>query len=488
MPKRKIIQSAAFILLALALVTLGYLVSTAPSGKRTGAGTVKESDLREQMPDVPCIDGVKKEMLGVSYWVSEETDELLFSTEEIEDIRENNPFYVLYKDASGRLRKLYERHMEDTLPKQTISSLLDKDLIKEMRDGKTLYVNGEKADDEYFAQIDKNRNFENIAAEVKPAYAMCIRRTMAMTIPSDDFVSDDKDEKFINDIVSAEIMPFTGVILLHKSADGEWLYVLNGSFCGWVHKEDLALCRNRSDWNKACNPEKFLMVTGEKIVLDETAVPTQSSGMILPMGTKLKLADEQDEAVNGRSTLGCWTVEIPVRDEEGHLAWEQAAVPVSRDVHEGYLTMTSSSVLNQAFKFLGQVYGWGGSLSSNDCSGMIRQIYSCYGFELPRNGRAIAQLYSLGSFDCTDMTEARKLSVLEKMPAGLPLYMDGHLMLYLGMDDGEPYVISSCASFIPQSGGEEFEANCVFVSNLELLRKNGNTWLRDLSFFDWKEY
>ena len=150
--------------------------------------------------------------------------------------------------------------------------------------------------------------------------------------------------------------------------------------------------------------------------------------------------------------------------------------------------MTSESVVKQAFKFLGKVYGYGGALSSNDCSGYVRQVYGCYGLDLPRNARAIAERSDLGSINCSKMTTTKKRSLLADMPAGLPLYMDGHIMLYLGTENGVPYVISSCATCI-EPGHETddiFDVYSVFVSSLDLVRKSGLTWLEDLEFILWK--
>ena len=126
---------------------------------------------------------------------------------------------------------------------------------------------------------------------VIPQYAICVERSVAKTLPSDEFVSDDPDEIFFNDLISAEVMPFTGVVVLGESRDGEWDYVLDGTYLGWVQKDTLAMCSDKEEWLNICQPEEFLVVTGSDIVMDETAVPTYSSGMILPMGTRVKLAD-----------------------------------------------------------------------------------------------------------------------------------------------------------------------------------------------------
>ncbi len=156
----------------------------------------------------------------------------------------------------------------------------------------------------------------------------------------------------------------------------------------------------------------------------------------------------------------------------------------------GYLDMTSEAVLEQAFKFLGKIYGYGGTLFSNDCSGFVRQVYSCFGMELPRNAKAIAKTYDLGSIECSKMTLDKKLSLLEEMNPGLLLFMEGHIMMYLGTKDGVPYVISSCATCIEPGHNKDdiVDAYGIFVSSMELVRTNGNTWLEDMNYILWKEY
>ena len=151
------------------------------------------------------------------------------------------------------------------------------------------------------------------------------------------------------------------------------------------------------------------MVTGCEIVLDETAMPTKTAGLTLPMGTRISLLKASGEKIVGRSDPDAYVTEVPSRNEDGTIGYEKVLIPVSKDVSVGYLAMTSNAVIKQAFKFLGKTYGWGGSLSSNDCSGMERQIYVCFGFELPRNSGAIAQLYDLGGRDCNAATAQKKI-------------------------------------------------------------------------------
>lgn len=442
---------------------------------------------------VQTIEGTSVDMLSPEFWIRDRGSEILFSQEEIEDFNKNNPSFVEYYDEEqSRNLKLFMDDLPDSIPGDVVRSLMETEVDVDIPDA------------------------------VIPQYAICVERSVAKTLPSDEFVSDDPDEIFFNDLISAEVMPFAGVVVLSESKDGEWNYVLAGTFLGWVKKDTLAVCKDKDQWLSISRPEEFLVVTGSEIVMDETAEPTHSSGMILPMGTKVKLADDMRsdhesssedayvegnstiedgtgeqtsdkssiEIVNGRSTIGSYVVEVPYRDDDGFVQMEKTLIPVSKDVHVGFMTMTSESVIRQAFKFLGRVYGYGGSLSSNDCSGFIRQVYSCYGFDLPRNATAIAQRSDLGSIECSVMTPDKKKSIIAEMTPGLPLYMEGHIMMYLGTEEGEPYVISSCATCIePEHDTEDIvEAYCVFVSGLDLVRASGETWLESINYILWKEY
>lgn len=453
--------------------------------------STESDDVSAEAAYVRRSPGVPEEMQYAEYWKTGSGDEL-FTSSEIRAFNDNNPAYVEYYSVSeGRRHKLFIDDLPDSITGEALRDLINQSGVCQFADGtRSVYINGELPDDGYWQAVIENLAEDRIADTVSPDYAICVARTDVRLIPVNDFAAEEPDEIYCDSFTAAEVMPFAGVAVLHESADHEWYFIINGSFCGWVRADSLAICSDREEWKAARNPEEFLVVTGREVRLDENAVPSKTSGMMLPMGVKLRLLEDAPEYINGRSTWGCYCAELPVRDGDGGLEWEQALIPVSEDVHAGYLKMTSDSVVEQAFKFLGHVYGYGGSLSSNDCSGIVRQIYGCYGFELPRNARAIAKLTDLGSFDCSKMTSSKKKQILSDMPAGLLLFMDGHIMIYLGMAEDTPYVISSCATCIEPGHdlSDIRNAYCVFVSGMDLLRSNGNTWLEDISYILWKEH
>lgn len=452
----------------------------------------EKSNKTLNQPWVNKIPGTTSDMLSPDYWKNDLSGELLFTEDEIKEYQKNNPLYVAYFDEpEGRTLKLRMYDLPNELKGYMVKALTNPDYIDErLNKTVTTYVNGRQPDKNYWSAIKNNCAFDLIPETVVPRYCVCVKRDLAMLLPTEDFASDNAEEKYCNDFISAEVMPFTGVVSLHESKDKKWCFVINGSYCGWVKKESLAYCTNREQWLNAVKPDNFLTVTACEMTLDETALPSKTAGLTLPMGTKIKLLKNFDKPVFGRKPYDCYAASLPCRDKNGALDFETVLIPVSKDVVVGNLSMTSEAVIRQAFKFLGKVYGWGGSFSSNDCSGIIRQVYACFGFELPRNSTAIANLFDLGGRDCKHMTVEKKRDILKKMPAGTLLYMEGHLMIYLGMADNKPYVLSSCASFIAPEDETKTVINSygVFVSNMELRRKDGKMWLESMSCFQWKEY
>ena len=473
-------------------LTTGFIVGTLHTAGRGTSQYVSEQEASDLYGGlVQTVSGTTTDMLNPGYWLSSYEGKELFSREEIEEFNSNNPAFLEYKlQKYGNTLYLYMNDLPDTIKGKIAEALIDPDIIEDLtEDGNTLYANGAEISGGYWEKIRDNLNLDSIPEEIVPTYAISVQRTDARTLPSDDFVAEDPGELYFDSLISAEVMPYAPVVVLTESRDGLWYFIINGSYCGWVHKETLALCKDKEEWLAAAGSDSFLVVTGCEIILEDTPGNSSNDGMILPMGTRLKLSSSEENNT-GRMSWGCYRVELPCRSEDGTLSWEEALIPVSKDVHVGYLDMTSEAVLEQAFKFLGKIYGYGGTLSSNDCSGFVRQVYSCFGMELPRNAKAIAKTYDLGSIECSKMTLDKKLSLLEEMNPGLLLFMEGHIMMYLGTKDGVPYVISSCATCIEPGHNKDdiVDAYGIFVSSMELVRTNGNTWLEDMNYILWKEY
>ena len=72
-----------------------------------------------------------------------------------------------------------------------------------------------------------------------------------------------------------------------------------------------------------------------------------------------------------------------------------------------------------------------------------------------------------------------ELEVIEKLAPGSLISMPGHMMIYLGTEDGKPYVISACGTFVSPAPGstEALHPNSVILNSLYVRTKSLKTWL-----------
>jgi hypothetical protein len=151
--------------------------------------------------------------------------------------------------------------------------------------------------------------------------------------------------------------------------------------------------------------------------------------------------------------------------------------------------LTRRAVLEEAFSYLGERYGWGDRNGGRDCSRYLMDLFAGLGVQLPRHtsDQAIAGSYTV-EVD-TSLPEPDRLQLLDThhRRGVLLLHFPGHIMLYLGRDeDGTPMAIHSFAEYlVPCSGrpdgaaaGERetlLKVDGVHVSDLELGRGTSRT-------------
>ena len=185
--------------------------------------------------------------------------------------------------------------------------------------------------------------------------------------------------------------------------------------------------------------------------------------------------------INQRTTYGDYVVKVPTRGDDGYIEDEYVLIPMSDDVHVGFLPYTPANIVRQAFKLLGDRYGWGGDLEANDCTGITREVYRCFGILLPR----VKQSASTGvySVDVSDMSDEDKLYEIGQLTPGSLIAFPGHMMIYLGMVDGVPYVISAVGTFVAPAPGsdEQIHPDSVIVNSLYVRRASLKTWLESVT-------
>jgi len=200
----------------------------------------------------------------------------------------------------------------------------------------------------------------------------------------------------------------------------------------------------------------YRIVTGATAQTVYTPEEPRVSRLQLDMGVRLPvLADwPASEPVNGQQAHASWVVQLPVREADGRLKLVPALLPRSQDTAADYLPLTPRLLLQQAFKFLGERYGWGHDYDTRDCSGFVSEIYRSFGVLLPRNtsAQAISPALDRLPFTGKDGKAVRDRAVTD-LQVGDLVYIPGHVMMAIGHVDGRTWVIHDTA------GGSWFGAD-----------------------------
>jgi hypothetical protein len=164
------------------------------------------------------------------------------------------------------------------------------------------------------------------------------------------------------------------------------------------------------------------------------------------------------------------SVFLPTMDQGGKLQVVQGYMNRT-DIHEGYLPYTPRVIYTQAFAMLNQPYGWGGMYGEQDCSAFMDEVFATVGIVLPRDSKDQAKVGKVASvFDIKNSNEQKLQALKEVLGASALLPMKGHIMLYLGMVEGNSYAIHAIWGYRERKGTQDIVRviNRVTVSDLSL--------------------
>lgn len=443
------LKTKGLVLAALICFTLGALL------------TPGRSSALETVPNVT------QEMLTPDFWISKlpEPDSLIMEREIIEafnrDILRTLPDLVY--DLTGYPASL-DRNQLTKLIKQRPFPEEDR------------YSKGVKVEQAYYKNLLLQMNLPGIEEQnsVTPALTVC--RTNIRTFPTAGESLEEPDDYDFDLFQETAVSPAEPVLILHRSLDGQWYFVQTYNYNGWMPAADLIVAGDRQIWLDYVQPENFLVITGNRMKLDNGPYP----GMELTMGVKVPL--EMDGAAPGRT----YTIQLPARGKEGELVIETALVPAGAGVSVGYLPYTRANIIRQAFEILGEPYGWGGLSNGRDCSAFVQDVYKSFGFMLPRNSDE--QERSAGvTVKFTDADRNQRQALLDSLQPGASLHTPTHELLYLGRHEGLYYAIHDVTSVgdpvhpNPDGSPGRLTLNKVVVSDLSLPRRNGQLFVDALT-------
>ena len=333
---------------------------------------------------------------------------------------------------------------------------------------------------------DLERIQANLALDAVPdsqpaRYGMVVRRAALRAFPTRMRVFHSAGDTDIDRFQESALFPGDPVAIVHESRDGNWYFIVSQRYAAWIESQYVA--EGAKDAVLAYGSRApFLVVTGATARTAHTPENPGVSDVQLEMGVRVPvLADwpPMDE-INGQLPAAAHVVELPVRGEDGALSFEPALLPRSADVASDYLPMTEANIIAQAFKFLGERYGWGHSYNARDCSGFASEIYRSFNVLIPRNtsAQSITPVLNRLPFSAEDSHEARVAALREARPGDL-VYIPGHVMMVIGHDNGEPVAIhdTSGMSWLPEGADElvRLHLNGVVVTPILPMMSNATT-------------
>lgn len=326
---------------------------------------------------------------------------------------------------------------------------------------------------------------ENLALDTIPAsqptrFGLVVARAPMRSFPTLQRVFSRTGDTDIDRWQESAEFPGTPVAIAHASADAQWLFVISPRYAAWMPAQFVAEGSRDKVLAYYTDSRPYRVITGAKPRLVYTPDNAALSELQLDMGTRLPdLSPSHSATIQSQAPAFHWTLRVPVRLDDGSLYFAAALLPRNADSHLGPLPLTRANIINQAFKFLGERYGWGHDYNSRDCSGFVSEVYASMGLILPRNtsAQAVSPVFKRTHFENTDARNMR-MAAVNTLDVGDLIFIPGHVMMYIGRLGDTPYVIHDTnggtvldANGMPKS----LKLNGVSVTPLTALRFDADT-------------
>ncbi len=425
--------------LPLARVLLAAALCTGPAFARGPAPVVA--------PGHAGIVGLHEAYLSPGYWIA----------------RQAEPDRVILDRAGIAAQNARMRQLDGSIHDlRALPATLARDFVREKIDAishlppRTLYdVQGNEFSPAQLRAISDNLALDRIPASRPLQYGLVVHRAALRAVPTGLRVFSSRGDTDIDRFQESALFPGDAVAVLHESADGDWLFVASERYVAWIEKRFVGIGDAAQVFGYGAHGP-YRVITGATASTAYTPEEPRLSRLQLDMGVRVPvLADWPPlQPVNGQQGHAGHVIQLPARNDDGSLALLPALLPRSQDSSDDYLPLTPRNLLTQAFKFLGERYGWGHAYDTRDCSGFVSEVYRSFGVLLPRNTSAQAVSPALDRLAFGEKDgKARRDAAVDALQVGDLVYIPGHVMLTLGHADGMAWMIHDT------SGGSWFGAD-----------------------------
>lgn len=369
------------------------------------------------------LDNVSNEMRNPGFWIARHPypDSLLMTPKQID------AFNASIRSRRGSVA--YMQNMIGSIAGSTVRGSIENSwrAVTQLR---LWDSRGERVPASYWTPLRANCNLPSIPRSVKIRNGFPVRFASQRLAPTLDNLNKKLLDVEFDEVQNSGYDIGVPHVFYHTSLDGQWVYGSSALTSGWYRVEDVCFV-DAKEWQDYQTAPDFAVVTAARADIWNDAKATKWSGFAR-MGTKLPISGETD---------AYYIIRLPYR-ENGEMGIRDGYL-LKADANRGFLPYTPRNVYTLAFRMLGRPYGWADMNGDTDCSSFIKQLFACFGIQLPRNS---AEQEKSGrivhSFSSGENKQKREETVIKKaIPAITVLRKPGHITLYLGHVNGKGYVI-----------------------------------------------
>ena len=282
-----------------------------------------------------ALPGVEPEMLKPGYWIAlhDDADKVIMSKTEINlfnhNVRNKKSDKIAYE---GPLRNpILPLDLPDVMPGDSLKVWLDSNINKLFHPddmwGSRDFYDGRNAiyNDSMKQKLVDDMNLKSIPDVITHWFGIVVNHTSVRQYPTHVPGYHNTDTE-IDRFQITDLCIGNPVAILHKSMDGNFLYVESPIARGWVDTRDIALADRRTI-RDLTEEKKFLMATGDKIPVYGDSLYENFVNYFYLSATLPLISTTENR----------YTVKLPYRKTDGFLGIANGYVKPDADVHIGYL-------------------------------------------------------------------------------------------------------------------------------------------------------
>ncbi|MDO8953512.1 MAG: SH3 domain-containing protein [Gammaproteobacteria bacterium] len=217
----------------------------------------------------------------------------------------------------------------------------------------------------------------------------------------------------------------TPVHILQISQDQQWALIKTVWMIGWVPYNAIAVVD--SDFITEYQTGHYAAVVDNQ----STITPSNSDdaftayiGSVLPYD---------------KTTSDGYDILVPEMGSNHQAIIDHADVS-STIVNQFPIAATPGNFARIIQQMMGEPYDWGGLHHNSDCSGMMMKIFTPFGIWLPRSSIAQASTGQYVPLRRKTVLQRQKYLLKHGVPFMTLVYINGHIMLYVGKYHGQPII------------------------------------------------